>query len=122
MSRLVKILIVMFLLVLYCITYWVERNNLLQFSFFIDSFNFILIYFSFTLLTRRKDLVFILSSLVIILSPIDLFENISDNKLLYLLDINTDINYNWFFPITLGITLSSLLVLAYEALVIIFRR
>lgn len=122
MIKSIKFSVLLFLVVLYGIIYWKERSNLYQLSFFLDSFNFILIYFSFTVLTRMRDLVFLISSFAIILSPVDLFENISANKLLYLLNVHLPINYNWFFIVVIGLTIFSLLITVYEALVVIFKR
>jgi hypothetical protein len=119
-KKIYKVVLIIVLLFLIIKTYINEKDNIIQLSFILDSLCLVLIFFTYSLKLKRNSLILILCSLVIIFSPIELYEGISNNKILFMLRIPCFFNYNLIYPIVLTLVIISFLIVAFESVMIIF--
>jgi len=122
MYRVSKIIIVLIVFFLYIRTYIKVMGNFLQVSFITDSLCLILIFFAYSLRLKRRSLILFLCCFVVIFSPVDLYEGISNNKIFYLFRKASFFNYNRVYSITLSVTIIAMLLVVFESFSIIIGK
>lgn len=116
------LLMVLITIILYIRIYFIDISNINQLSFLTDTLCLIFFLVAYFLKIKRRILIYSLVCFSIIFSPIDLYEGISNNKILYLFRQGSYFNYNYIYPVTLLTSLFCGVIIVIESLLVIIRK
>lgn len=111
--RIFKILLLVLAISIYLRTYILIDFDPEQPSLWMDSLMILLISIALILKLKNDSIIVWLGFFFIIMSPIDLYEHITNNKLFFIFKHSVFFNYNRLYPLTLIIGLITCLIFLY---------
>lgn len=117
MKVMIKYFIFLITALLYTIFYFIDGNNTDKSTFIFDSIILLSMLTSLIFKFKHSCLLCIFGMFFIFLSPIDVTEHMTLNKIQYIIGEGSSFNYNRIFPFTVTIGITFIILFFYDCII-----